>query len=1119
MKCPSCGVWNRAHFTKCFQCGADLTAEAENQAAAEESALPKEKDLPSSFPEGNFSLYDAGNWVEEDEDDTPYVGKTEKAAPIPASDEQPALPINEEEENEGAQEQPDSFFPENDPFEVEETEAPAARRFSLAALLGLDEASKSAKKARQAQKKNKGKHIPEDDPEEYDLPVQDQDEAFAPAYESPKPEAPAIHEAMDEDEVVTVALNRKEETVASDATGIFPGVNAPDSPVAEETRKFNLNDLPAADELTEGTRKFSLSSLQKEDLPKATPIAADDADEINEPEVAPTAPGISHEIINAIFTNPQANSLPSEVFAAEDVRPRKLMSLSRFDIEEPEEDEPETQFVDTPVLKEEPIVEDVKSYKPTARISAQKADEAGDEFTAFANAKRSLIAEIGDNDPFNSAIQLPKEEKPEPKAEQKPEKKAEEPENTKTEEAEEVVPVTVEPAARLSKDIEVPLWAKQAMVSLGEDDISLGHDEPAEANPRRKRRTVFGIQEDLTEGLGSSTRMELPLVEEPRPAPAPRSGLDSIARHDAVRKRSVLTGRTFGVIEDESPNSIDFAAAQPVRPVAAKAAPVVPPHAAAPVVAPRTAAPSRPAPRQELSARPLQRKPQNPQSIPQQRASVQHEMPREQRNDPRQQQPVRRAPQQQQQRPQQAPAKPRQINPERTEQSNTPARPAPQLASRPAMVRKDAKVQNLPRLILLGAAALLIVVLVFWGLIAGIKAIVKKAADKPADTDISATEQSEPVQDENAPVITTGERNGHPTHVFTFKGNDNDIIYVSGDNLPNSYNVPIVSGIGTLEIDDSELIGNRYANEDIEVTLNSVLHEASSGKETQLSPVTFTVTPPVAYLVIVTPEGSTAETTLSTFQVKVRVEIGSVVTIDGSDVSDMITEESSDLGSIVFNVSVDPIGANEIPVTVMKEGCKSVTETITIVRPEMTVPIELDPSTPSASSTDNLVISGSVAPGVTVTVNTPTLGNVTLNEDGTFSFTAQLSFGPNDIVITASNGTDSSDLTHTVTYTPSYNDYVALAYKMNYNDLTAFAGKYQPFKCTGYVIEAYTSDPYTCLFNVSTEEDPKYIYLEMVEGKPLSEDHRYTVYADVHADGTHEEYPYLIGRYFIEDDE
>ena len=25
MKCPSCGVWNRAHFTKCFRCGAELT--------------------------------------------------------------------------------------------------------------------------------------------------------------------------------------------------------------------------------------------------------------------------------------------------------------------------------------------------------------------------------------------------------------------------------------------------------------------------------------------------------------------------------------------------------------------------------------------------------------------------------------------------------------------------------------------------------------------------------------------------------------------------------------------------------------------------------------------------------------------------------------------------------------------------------------------------------------------------------------------------------------------------------------------------------------------------------------------------------------------------------------
>ena len=34
MKCPSCGIWNRAHFTKCFRCGADLPPASEADAGA-----------------------------------------------------------------------------------------------------------------------------------------------------------------------------------------------------------------------------------------------------------------------------------------------------------------------------------------------------------------------------------------------------------------------------------------------------------------------------------------------------------------------------------------------------------------------------------------------------------------------------------------------------------------------------------------------------------------------------------------------------------------------------------------------------------------------------------------------------------------------------------------------------------------------------------------------------------------------------------------------------------------------------------------------------------------------------------------------------------------------------
>ena len=66
------------------------------------------------------------------------------------------------------------------------------------------------------------------------------------------------------------------------------------------------------------------------------------------------------------------------------------------------------------------------------------------------------------------------------------------------------------------------------------------------------------------------------------------------------------------------------------------------------------------------------------------------------------------------------------------------------------------------------------------------------------------------------------------------------------------------------------------------------------------------------------------------------------------------------------------------------------------------------------------------------------------------------------------------------------------------------------------MVEVYQEEPYTCLYNVGSEDDPKYIYLQMVEGKPLETGKTYKVYADVHQEGTKDGYPYMIGRFFVE---
>ena len=802
-------------------------------------------------------------------------------------------------------------------------------------------------------------------------------------------------------------------------------------------------------------------------------------------------------------------------------RPRKLMSRKRLPPAPEAEDEPQTVYkARSP--KAEPRVERVADFKPTARLAAKKADEQGDEFTAFATAKRNLVAEVQNTDPFDEAIELPRPAEPE-KAEPAPE--AETPQE--------------------APQPEQPAWVKEALINLGQEEFT--RPRRAAQAPRRQApqaRTPQGrtpqertpqartpqtpISEETSSRHERALRMEREREMQEREAlsqqegarrPAPRanrgetgygrqapdpnadfgfadegvygaparSGLDAIARHEAARSTSVLQRRA-----EEHPT------AGPAR--ARREAP-------------------REMPR-EMPEETVTRRREAPVSS----APRRREAPREQEYVPRAQSRERRLPAPE--RPTRAPREESPMRPRAprggsgggSDDGPGDRGPGADSPSRSGSPLAGLRVQNLQRMILVGAAALVLLALIVFGAVMGIRALLnREPAQGSPEGSVSPSQTPAQEVDPNAPTVTTGEVNGRPGHIITFKGNDGDLIYVTNEDLGTSYNVSIAGGVGTLQVEDSALIGDRIVNEDVEVTLTPVLHEAGSGRETNMDPITFVVTPPDAYLEIVNPAGGAADTTLGTYQVQIRVETGSTVTIAGEDVSDMITEEEGGVGSIIYNVDVTPTGENTIPIVVMKEGCKSVTQDIVITRPVMEVPIELDASTPSTVETDTVTISGSVAPGVQIEVTSPTQGDVTLNEDGTFSFVAQMpSFGENDVVITATSGDKSSTLTHTITYLPTANEYVEKAFKMEYANLGNYAGTFQPFLCTGSVTQVLSTDPYTCLYNVGTAEEPQILYLEMVEGKSLEEGKTYNVYADVHADGTHDGYPYMIGRYFYD---
>ena len=1024
MKCPSCGIWNRAHFTKCFRCGAPLTGEKN---ASEKKPDAEEEEVSSSVDES-----------------------TAAETPVFSPEDAPEVLAEAVEES-----LDDAQHPE-EPHSGEEADPLSdSEIFSL-----YDQGDWSDDEEDDSEEIYAGASAPPQAPFIRPVETLDGDDEPPTVYRPAAPEkkSPPLPSVPEDDDDEPVTVYRAPEKPAEEAP-------------AQETRRF----APVSPDAVDGsTRKFA---------PIGTAAAADaPVPPLNdtEPEVTPTDPSISHEIIHAIFTNPPAHLEPGHDIM-DDPRPRKLMSRKRLPPQPEIEEEPETVYKPRE-QKAEPRVDNVEEFKPTARLAAQKADEKGDEFTAFATAKRNLVAEVEPNDPFEEAIGIPHSEKAAEATKEEAPEKAETPAEAPAQ------PEPVKPA-----EPEQPAWVKEALLNLGQEqqmnNLSSSRTsgnrsrrlpqpnleyEPGTAQQRPSRRVqAEEIRREPEEGFAPrSERRERPSrrpaapMQQPQEEPeapaysAPRSGLEAIARYESNRSNSVLSRRRTAPAAETAPQS------EPI-----------------PAQEQRMEETVRPARREARPFRPVSRAPQREEIV-----EETERLPREER-----------------------PEAPMRLHSSRTAEPDSSAR-----SSAKELRIGGLRVQNPIRAAIVALIALALVGLLIWGIVAGISAIAK-GVSKPNPSESPAPSETQPAEaDPNAPVVTTGEVNGRPGHIITFKGNDNDIIYISDENLSGSYNIAIVDGIGTLQIEDSALIGDRYVDSDVEVTLNPVLHESGSGKETKMSPITFTVTPPDAYLEIVSPAGGADETTLSIYQVKIRVETGSSVTIDGNDVSDMITEEDNGMGSIVTNVNVEAKGENQIPITVMKKGCKSVTQNIVLTRPEMTIPIELDAATPSTVQSDTVTISGTVEAGVKVSVTSPISGEVTNNSDGSFSFVAKLSFGENDIVIVATKGEETSTLTHTVTYEPTYGEYVNKAYKMDYANLATYAGKYQPFLCSGQVVEVFQTEPYTCTFNVGTAEDPKYIYLQMVPGKPLEEGKTYKVYADVDASGTKDGYPYMIGRFFLE---
>ncbi len=406
------------------------------------------------------------------------------------------------------------------------------------------------------------------------------------------------------------------------------------------------------------------------------------------------------------------------------------------------------------------------------------------------------------------------------------------------------------------------------------------------------------------------------------------------------------------------------------------------------------------------------------------------------------------------------------------------------------------------------------VVAVAFGLYKGFLALkAGTAARTPASLPSAAVDSSLP-----APRLEETVVDGKAAHVLYFSGNDRDMITIP--ELPAGKNITILSGVAKFIIPDEMWIGDDPSEEQeyIPVTLHPKLY-TQAGVEKAMAEVTYSVPVPLTEMTLLAPSATETrlETYSSTVQVQVRVATGTQVTIGNANVSDLADKS----GLISQNVKIEPIGDNFIEVIARVPGHRRNRQLLTIHRPAMEIPIELDIATPEVSSNKTALIRGRTLPGATITVESPISGTVKYDKQvGTFSFSASFKlYGENTVIIRASmSGKADSVIQHRIEYKPTLDEYSRQAWALpqNYDNLTSNPsgniGRIFVIEGTVRTVER-AEKPMLILFDASKSGKEMVVYFEYTGDKKWETGKKMKVYGDV--TGSQDGVPLLAARYIF----
>lgn len=371
----------------------------------------------------------------------------------------------------------------------------------------------------------------------------------------------------------------------------------------------------------------------------------------------------------------------------------------------------------------------------------------------------------------------------------------------------------------------------------------------------------------------------------------------------------------------------------------------------------------------------------------------------------------------------------------------------------------------------------------------------------------------------NRALVTASIVNDLAAHTILIPGEDGQQIFISNDEIRASYTV--VGGFATIEIADYVWYENLtdITEETMSVTLLPYVKTAS-GRQKPMDPITYSITIPLSPIELVTPDKLYTEVTTAMYSMLFQVRPGSLVTINGVDVSDTVNES----GSLTYNATVQPNGNNEYVVKVRSPYCRDNAMVVTLYREVQEIPLDLAATTYTSTNNQVVLISCTTIPGAEVDVLTPhtDLKITDLDTTGEFTFNAVFDhIGNNTISITASYpGKKTSRVDYTIYYVPSANIYTRAAWPLNkdaeYNELLnnieVRAARSQVYLGVG-TIAYFVSEtkPQMAVMYCSDDGQTRPVLLENQTKTTWKVGQYYKIYCDAY--GTYSGMPWLIARY------